>query len=82
MFFVSTPINKTLFNSARGMVIVDAHDITFALLVSKAVLISPDFETKGRYITVAYILFEASEKLCNSTFVNGLLTFLKQYFLG
>ena len=47
------------------MVIVDAHDKTFALLVTKAVLISPDFEIKCRYITIVYTLFEASEKLCN-----------------
>ena len=60
MFFISTPINKTLFNSAQGMVLVDAQDKTFALLVTKTVLINPDFEPKRRYITVAYILFEAS----------------------
>ena len=82
MFFDSTSINKALFNSARGMVIVEAHGKAFALLVTKDVWISPDFETKSKYITVAYIFFEASEKLCNSTFVNESLTLLKQYFLG
>ena len=62
MFFDSTPINKTLFNSACGMVLVEAHDKTFALLVNKDVLISLDFETKRKYITVAHILFEVSER--------------------
>ena len=57
MFSDSTSINRTLFISARGMVIVEVHDKTFALLVAKDVLISPDFETKRKYITVTYILF-------------------------
>ena len=36
MFFDPTPISKTLFDSTRAMIIVDALDKTFALL-TKAV---------------------------------------------
>ena len=63
MFFDSTPINKALFNSARGTIIGEARDETFSLLVTKDVLTNLDFETKRKYITVACILSEASQKL-------------------
>ena len=39
MFFDSTPINKTLIYSAHGVVIAEAHDKTFALLVTKSYVI-------------------------------------------
>ena len=50
--------------------------MTKVSLVTKDVLISPDFETERKYVTVAYILFEASKRLSNSTFVKGSLTIL------
>ena len=69
MFFDPTPISKTLFDSTRAMIIVDALDKTFALLTKAVCFNKSRIWNKNRYITVAYILSEASEKLCNSTFV-------------